>query len=207
MKKHRLFMLSSGLLLCLQLPSVYAAKSLTVTVYAHDDLATLSDAQLNTDYFQHWLDEMRTFTQHPIEVIFRRKVPGITDIAYADMSSNRLLDQFTRELLLQDQRPFSFMNKNMLMTRNSYDRSGFNYNAGLAYLKQNTAIASLAAYSAPAHEIGHMLGATHEDAELKFNGWFCETYTHPRVPVRSNCYRYSDKNRTHIADYIKYNSK
>ena len=48
--------------------------------------------------------------------------------------------------------------------------------------------------------------ATHEDAELKFNGWVCETYTHPRVPARSNCYRYSDKNRANIADYLKYNS-
>lgn len=71
------------------------------------------------------------------------------------------------------------MDKQLLLTRNSYDHSGLNYNAGLAYQKQNTAIASAGAYGAPAHEIGHLLGATHEDAELKFNGWVCETYTHP----------------------------
>lgn len=207
MSVSRLFALSCGLVLSLQLPAASAARSLTVTVYVHDDLADMSDEQLNKDFFQHWLDEMRSFSQQSIEVIFQRKVEHITDIAYAGMPSAKLLEVFTRQLHEQRRHPFlSFMDKQLLLTGNSYDHSGLNYNAGLAYLKKNTAIASVAAYGAPAHEIGHLLGATHEDAELKFNGWVCETYTHPRVPARSNCYRYSDKNRANIADYMKYNS-
>lgn len=207
MSVSRLFALSCGLVLSLQLPAASAARSLTVTVYVHDDLADMSDEQLNKDFFQHWLDEMRSFSQQSIEVIFQRKVEHITDIAYAGMPSAKLLEVFTRQLHEQRRHPFlSFMDKQLLLTGNSYDHSGLNYNAGLAYLKKNTAIASVAAYGAPAHEIGHLLGATHEDAELKFNGWVCETYTHPRVPARSNCYRYSDKNRANIADYLKYNS-
>lgn len=207
MSVSRLFALSCGLVLSLQLPAASAARSLTVTVYVHDDLADMSDEQLNKDFFQHWLDEMRSFSQRSIEVIFQRKVEHITDIAYAGMPSAKLLEAFTRQLHEQRRHPFfSFMDKQLLLTGNSYDHSGLNYTAGLAYLKQNMAIASVAAYGAPAHEIGHLLGATHEDAELKFNGWVCETYTHPRVPARSNCYRYSDKNRANIADYMKYNS-
>ncbi|MFI7838900.1 hypothetical protein [Pseudomonas asiatica] len=207
MSVSRLFALSCGLVLALQLPVVSAARSLTVTVYVHDDLADMSNEQLNKDFFQHWLDEMRSFSQQSIEVIFQREVEHITDIAYAGMPSAQLLEAFARQLHEQQRHPsFSFMDKQLLLTRNSYDHSGLNYNAGLAYQKQNTAIASAGAYGAPAHEIGHLLGATHEDAELKFNGWVCETYTHPRVPARSNCYRYSDKNRANIADYLKYNS-
>lgn len=88
------------------------------------------------------------------------------------MPSAKLLEAFTRQLHEQRRHPFfSFMDRQLLLTGNSYDHSGLNYTANLAYLKQNTAIASVAAYGAPAHEIGHLLGATHEDAELKFNGW------------------------------------
>ena len=123
------------------------------------------------------------------------------------MPSEKLLDAFSQQVYAQQRhRLYSLMDKHLLLTRNSYDHSGLNYNAGLAYFKQKTAIASVAAYGAAAHEIGHLLGATHEDAELKFNGWVCETYTHPRVPARSNCYRYSDRNRANITDYLTYNS-
>ncbi|NKZ99033.1 hypothetical protein GTA26_28905 [Rhodococcus hoagii] len=38
-----------------------AARSLTVNVYIHDDLADMQDAQLHNDYFEHWLKEMRNF--------------------------------------------------------------------------------------------------------------------------------------------------
>lgn len=203
----RLSTISLALLFSVQALNASAARSLTVNVYIHDDLADMQDAQLHNDYFKHWLKEMRSFTDHPIEVIFQRNVPLITDIAYAGMPSSQILEVFTDGVYEKTRHgSFSFVDKHLLLTRDSYDRSGLNYNAGLAYMKQNTAISSIAAYSAPAHEIGHMLGATHEDAELKFNGWVCETYTHPRVPARSNCYRYSDKNRATIADYLKYNS-
>lgn len=191
----------------LHLPSAVAARSLVVWVYPHDELADISDEQLNKDYFQHWLDEMRQFTSQPIEIIFQRNVHGITDISYSGMTSNEILDLFTQEITYRPEAQlFSFMKKHLLLTREPYDRSGLNYTAGLAFIEQTTAIASLAVYAAPAHELGHMLSATHEDAEVQFNGWFCETYTHPRVPLRSNCYRYSDKNRENITNYIKYNS-
>ncbi|WP_462401648.1 hypothetical protein [Pseudomonas sp. Marseille-QA0332] len=195
------------LLGALPLAPATAARSLVVTVYPHDEMRDLSDGQLREAYFQHWLDEMRSFTHHPIELVFRRDVPGITDMDYTGLGSQQILERFTEELGFRSaNRPFSFLDKHLLLTRGVYDRTGLNYSAGLARYKGTTAIASLDAYSAPAHEIGHLLGATHEQAELRFNGWVCETYTHPRVPLRSNCYRYSDANRSNIVDYLRANS-
>ncbi len=208
MKIPYCFALSLGVVFGLQLPDA-AARSLTVTVYLHNDLADMREEQVRKDYFEHWLSEMRSFSQHPIELIFRRNVERITDIDYAGMPAAQLLDTFSEEVNEQGRYGvFSFMDKHLLLTRNTYDESGSDRLGGLANFKYNTAISSLGAYGTPAHEIGHMLGATHEDAELKFNGWICETYTYPnRAAARSNCYRYSDKNRATIADYLKYNSK
>ncbi|BDM25505.1 MULTISPECIES: hypothetical protein [Pseudomonas] len=208
MLKARYIALTLGLACSMILPSAWAARSLVVTVYPHDELAGISDKQLQDDYFQHWLDEMRSFTQHPIEVIFQRAIRGLTDIDYRAMSSTQILDAFTEEITTQrSARPFSFMNKDLLLTKDSYDRSGLNFVAGLAHFNGNTGIASMVTYAAPGHELGHMLSATHDNAKTEFNGWFCETYMVPnRVPLRSNCYRYSDQNRAAIADYLKHNS-
>ncbi|WP_438281176.1 hypothetical protein [Pseudomonas alabamensis] len=196
-----------ALLCSLHLPPAVAARSLVVTVYLHDELANLDESAVRADYFQHWLDEMRWFTNHPVELIFRRTVKGITDIDYAQLPSTEILQRFTEGVRhLPEAQPFSLMRKHVLLTRGVYDRSGLNYNAGLAAFKGITAIASLDTYSAPAHEIGHLLSATHEDAEIRFNGWMCETYTHPRSPVRSHCYRYSDANRANIVDYLRAHS-
>lgn len=196
-----------ALLCALHLPSAMAARSLVVWVYPHDELADISNEQLNKDYFEHWIEEMRLISNHPIEVIFQRNVPGITDIDYSAMSGTEILALFTQEASYRpESNPASFLKKHMLLTKEPYDKNGLNYNGGLAYFKQSTAIASLATFAAPAHELGHMFSATHEDAQVNFNGWFCETYTHPRVPLRSNCYRYSDKNRQNISDYINANA-
>lgn len=208
MLKHRCIALAVSLVCSVVLPSAWAARSLVITVYPHDELASISDKQLHDDFFKAWLDEMRSFTQHPIEVIFQRAIPGLTDIDYGAMTSIEILDAFTHEIDNQRSvRPFSFMNKDLLLTKESYDQSGLTFVAGLAQPSGNTAIASMTSHAVPGHEIGHMLSATHENAETHFNGWFCETYMVPnRVALRSNCYRYSDQNRAAIADYLKYNS-
>lgn len=208
MLKTRHIALAVSLTCSLILPSAWAARTLVITVYPHDELAEISDKQLHDDYFQNWLDEMRSFTHHPIEVIFQRSISGLTDIDYRAMTSNQILDAFTEEIHVQrSARPFSFMNKDLLLTKESYDRSGLNFVAGLAHISGNIGIASMSSYAVPGHEIGHMLSATHENAETDFNGWFCETYMVPaRFKLRSNCYRYSELNRAAIADYLRDNS-
>jgi len=208
MLKIRNIALATSLVCSLFLPPAWATRSLVITVYPHDELADISDRQLQDDYFQHWLDEMRSFTQHPIEVFFQRAIPGLTDIDYRAMTSSQVLAAFTQEIDVQrSARPFSYMNKDLLLTRDSYDRSGLTFVAGLAHLGGTSAIASMTSYAAPGHEIGHLLSATHENASTGFNGWFCETYMVPaRIVLRSNCYRYSEQNRAAIVDYLRDNS-
>lgn len=160
MLNTRYIALAISLVYSLFLPSAWAARTLVITVYPHDELAGISDQQLHDDFFQHWLDEMRSFTQHPIEVIFQRAIAGLTDIDYSAMSSNQILDAFTDEISVQrSARPFSFMNKDLLLTKDSYDRSGLNCVAGLAHVNGNTAIASMTTYGIPGHQLGHMLSA------------------------------------------------
>ncbi|MDZ3994646.1 hypothetical protein [Pseudomonas sp. Teo4] len=209
MPKNRFAALILSALCTLQFSSAWAARSLVVTIFAHDELADISDQQLKKDYFQPWLDEMRSFTNHPIELVFQRSVPGITDINYRNMTSDDILDAFKEQVdAYTANNLFSFMNKNLLLTRHRYDdQSAVTFRAGLARQSRNTAISSMNSFATPGHEIGHMLSATHEDSRIRYNGWICETYMTPtRFDLRSNCYRYSDENRAKIADYLKYNS-
>lgn len=197
-----------ALFCALHLPMATAARSIVINVYTHDDLAKISDAQLNHDYFQHWIDEMRQITEHPVEVVFRRNIPGITDIAYSDKSAAQTLEEFTDIVGRRSEaKPHSLLKKFLLLTNDPYEKFGFSHLAGLAYVRQYSAIASISHYQVPAHELGHTFSADHESAEVLFNPWVCETYTFaPRIPIRSNCYRYSDKNRQNIADYIRINA-
>jgi len=67
------------------------------------------------------------------------------------------------------------------------------------------AIATLQSYRVAAHEIGHMLGANHDAAEIIYEGWWSETtMSSPDAFTifRLNAYRFSDKNREAIRTYL-----
>lgn len=197
--------LALSLTLSSYVPTTWAASSLVVKVFIHDELAEVSEEKLKEDYFQYWLDEMRWIdSNHPVELTFLRALPGITDIDYQALTAEEMLERFKDSVdEIDTKEGFSYLKKNLLLTRNSYDRR----TAGIAYDNHNYGIASMDHYGTAGHEIGHMLSATHENAQTRNNGWFCETYMAPeRTALRSNCYRYSDANRKLIANYLKYNS-
>lgn len=74
---------------------------------------------------------------------------------------------------------------------------------GIALAGDKFAIASLASYFFVGHEIGHLLGAEHEDSQVQFNGWFAETYMTPtRQQIRSISYTFSPANRQNIKNYL-----
>lgn len=185
---------------------VNADSALTVWVFPHDELVDISNEQLRLDYFDPWLAEMREITDLPVQIRFQRNVPGLTDLDYhADDPSQSLAawSDAAWTWRRQQNAPGGVLhNKYLLLTRLPLDPG--NETLGLAHQTGHAAIASIHSYATPGHELGHTLSATHEAAEVNFNGWFCETYMFPtRLNVRSNCYRYSEENRANIARYLR----
>lgn len=200
MNHFKCYAMTVVLLACTHLGQAMAASSFIVMLYPHDELADTSDEQLRKGYVQPWLDEMRQITQHSIEVIFQRNVAGVTDIAYWQSSPENTLKTFRQTA------PAPEYGKALLLTRNGFgplDGPEAGTVAGFASRLYPYGVASLTTYTALAHELGHLMGATHEAAELRYNPWICETYVYPeRHPLRSNCYRYSDANRATIAEHL-----
>ncbi|WP_220785370.1 hypothetical protein, partial [Bacillus sp. BML-BC021] len=86
-------------------------------------------------------------------------------------------------------------NKYLLLTRYGIN----SHVSGIAQAKRYAGIASIATDMTPAHEAGHMFGATHEDSEILYNGWWSETVMRPESSsLRSDANRFSDKNRENI---------
>ena len=196
-----------ALLCSLHLPPAVAARSLVLWVYPHDELKAMSDDELHHGYLQHWLDEMRSFTHHPIEIVIRRNVPEVTDIDYRSAEAENTLlrlHEAVQEIRRINNYPSFFQNRYILLTKDNFGNASLLTKVeGMAHFAQFTAMASLRTYTNFAHEVGHLLGATHEASEVNYNGWFCETYMTPtRFDLRSHCYRYSDENRKIITQHL-----
>ncbi|MCU1735623.1 MULTISPECIES: hypothetical protein [unclassified Pseudomonas] len=190
------------------LASAEATPTLTIWVFPHDELSELSDEQLQKDYFEAWMDEIRLIARLPVALRFTRRIPGLTDITYQGLDASATLSEWADAASVwrrQQPSPEDVTdNKYLLLTRNELERHGNDSIFGMAYQTGHSAIASLGTYATVGHELGHTLSATHEQSYVSFNGWFCETYMFPnRFGLRSNCYRYSDENRENIANYLK----
>jgi Metallo-peptidase family M12B Reprolysin-like len=181
-----------------------------LNVVIHDDVPEAMRERLESDYFAPWVKEMQQITDRRIDIRFNRDIPGISDLDYR--IDDRMQLAYTLGGYNEDywaNRGSALVNrridKTLLVVTDSYlpEDPTQPERAGEAELRGPAGWASLKTYSAVGHELGHMFGATHENAQVMFNGWFCESYTYPeRNSVRSNCYRYSDKNREAIAAYL-----
>lgn len=180
---------------------------ITLWVFPHDDLAALSDQQIKEDFLDNWVIEMGNIVDYPIQIRFQRQLPGVTDVDYENQPSSKTLsawvDASWKWRRLQNSQGGLATNKYLLLTREAFDRQGINRVLGLAEQAGHAAIASTTAFTTAGHELGHLFNATHEQSDVNFNGWFCETYMFPaRLGIRSNCYRYTDANRDSIAQYL-----
>lgn len=206
--RYLLCLIVSSLFLHVSLARAGSTPTLTVWAFVHDELSEISDEQLQKDYFDHWLSEMGEIVPVPVRIVFRRNVAGLTDIDYRQLAPNASLSAWADAAFAWRRRNNSpgglVDNKHLLLVRDALGTSDDDTIAGIAYQTGHAAIASLQAYSTAGHELGHTLSATHEQSQVNFNGWFCETYLFPsRFGLRSNCYRYSDENRANIANYLK----
>ncbi|KPX44586.1 hypothetical protein RA263_22175 [Pseudomonas syringae pv. tagetis] len=168
-------------------------------LFIHDDVKETSDARLAQDYFAWLIKDLESFTGRRVHLQFARNVPEVTDFQYKNENTDQTYDAWRSEInkyLTEQNLPINGTSKYLLVTQSRMNST----TVGFANIGGNTGIASLETFTAPAHELGHMLGGTHELAEVIYKGgWWCETnLVATRQSVRANCYFYSDKNKQKI---------
>ncbi|WP_297839215.1 hypothetical protein [Pseudomonas sp.] len=175
---------------------------LLVQVFIHDDVS-LDLETINRNYFSWMVKDLESFTQRKVHLRFLKNTPGLTDFAYHGENIDSILwlwkvavhNYITRHNLPQNK-----FRKYLLLT----DRVIKSGTLGIADADKKVAgIASLSSYNVPAHELGHLLGGTHDAAKILYRPWPCETNLDSHRTVGfALCYVYSDENKRLIADYL-----
>lgn len=171
--------------------------------FYHDDVDASTRRIVPRNYLKDCIDELKKISGREFIIEYKASIAGLTDIPYRGTPTyvlaewNRRVNDYAGKHNL----PWSKTTRYVLITREQLDA----VTLGIAYFQGGVAVASLVTYRTLAHELGHTFGATHEDAELSYNafGVPCETYLYPaRDGSRANCYHYSLKNRSNIADFL-----
>lgn len=183
-------------------------KPILLLVYIHDDLNDYDKGKLYDNYFS-WLEtELEDISGRAVTVIFNSQstTPKMTNYNYKNENAAEALrgwENKVKELTSKAENTFPFnphLDKFLLLTRSKMNSSV----AGIASNRGQSAMATIDSYLTPAHEIGHMFGATHEDSDIVYNGWWHDTIMKYDVnsPVRGNYYHFSEKNRDNIRNYL-----
>ena len=172
--------------------------ALHIWLYMHEDLSDINLLDFEKDYLSHLKEELHSICDFEIRFIIQSThTPGVSDLDYK-IGNEAALEQLV-EGLRTVPRSESGLDKFLLVTRENLQFA----NPGIAQIGGHAGIASITVYQAIAHELGHMLGTEHEDADTYYDGWWKESYTTAeRNPLRGNAYRYSDRNRDNIKRYL-----
>jgi hypothetical protein len=173
-----------------------------VFAFVHDDVPEDKIPSLYPDHFAPVIRELRTTTGRDVSVIFVRNTPPYTNYSYKRETQASYDGWRDLGIAYRDAKnlPTGRTTKFMLLTKD-----GMNSNAlGLAGVGQQFAVAALGHKQTVGHELGHMLDAQHELSEVRYNGWWCETFMAAKVnTLLSNCYAYTDPNRERIRTYLR----
>ncbi|MEE4343150.1 hypothetical protein V2J66_16120 [Pseudomonas alliivorans] len=180
-----------------------AKRPLFLFLLVHDDVQERNNERLAHDYFSWLVKDLESFTDRRVVLEFVRNVPGLTDFSYRGEQLDAIWKPWQHHIdqyLDRNNLPRNGTTKYVLLTQDRINSSILGFTIANAY----TGIASLETFTAPAHELGHMFGGTHESAEVIYrNGWWCETnLIEARNSLRANCYAYSDENRARITEYL-----
>ena len=185
-------------------------KDIIIIAVIHDDVPESSRKTIYAEYFYPLVRELESFTERKINIVFARGAPHssfeyksddeLATLVEWEAIAYTLLDEMEKEGL-----EINDLTKVILVTKDRLNKETLGA-AGLASQAPPSgkfAIASLQTYAAIGHEVGHLLGATHEDSEIQCNGWCAETYVTPtRLSYRSNAYAFSPANRQNIKNYL-----
>lgn len=184
-------------------------KALIIIAVIHDDVPPATRNTLYADYFRPLVKELESFTERRFHVVFTAGQPYCNfdykgdDLLQTLQRWEPLSNQLLAELK-EDKLDIDKLTKVVLLTNDGLNAAVLGGALVRGKISSGKcAIASLVGYSAVGHEIGHLLGATHEDYEIQYNGWVAQTYMAPsREILLSNSYTFSPANRKNIINYL-----
>jgi hypothetical protein len=184
-------------------------RPLLLLVFIHEDLIEYPYRDLR-DHFDWLVSEIEEISGRQMRLTFvpSSDSPEISSYNYKNENSGASLkgwlDQINYYLSHSPIPDFDIkLHKFLLLTREPINSSVLGVAQGGGY----GAIASIKRNRTPAHEVGHMFNATHEDGEVLYNGWWSETAMRPFdefSELRSDADRFSDNNRENIRNYLEF---
>ncbi|WP_445180415.1 hypothetical protein [Pseudomonas sp. McL0111] len=186
-------------------------KPLLLMVYVHKDLSEHDSNDLYDTHFKWLSKEFETISGRIFGIIMvpHSRAPELCEHSYKVDTPEQALYSWYEKIERNKEKIIGVNSgytdhtlKCLLLTRdNLSDTVG-----GIATHTGSCAIASINGHQTPAHEVGHLFGARHEDYEVYYNGWWDETIMASGTlesNFRGNAKRFSDKNREHIRNYLE----
>jgi hypothetical protein len=178
-------------------------KRLTFHLMLHDDVSHMSSQHIHAGYVAWWLADLQrnVVFGEKVDVLYSQGMRGVTDMPYQYIGSLYDWSDAVRNFAYENRIPRTYKHKFMLIVKGMPEPGLY----GRSWQKGTDGIASIGGrYPEVAHQLGHLLGATHANAEVRFGGWWCETNMYaPSLALRSNCYGYSTANMRLINDYVR----
>jgi hypothetical protein len=169
----------------------------------HDDTRGTSSQHIHAGYVAWWLADFqrRIAPGRIVDVFYSQEVAGVTDVRYGYLGALHDWSDEIERYADEQHIPRTYRHKFLLITKGKVEPDRY----GRSWQKGFDGMASIdGRYPEIAHQLGHLLGAKHANAEVRYRGWWCETNMHaPSLLLRSNCYAYSTPNMSLMNDYIR----
>lgn len=187
-------------------PEADPAEGITVWLFLHKDAHEYDRAKVLSWYANWWLDDMETTVTPdvPVRIWVVENVPGLTDMDYHAGTVHQRLGKVRsrgQEFATSSGEVVTSLHKFVLLV----GKPAANWGANAAGIAIQDFRAAMISNEGPrlvlAHELGHLLGARHEDAESRF---FCETnMVEHAAYLKPPCKVYTKANDENIRRHVR----